>query len=137
MSEATIRLAELGRGRKVLLALDILLKARIVETRMRRTPLPELVSGSGTASVGRADGLSPEALGRAVSRVLGPRDKRCLIQALVLFRLLQDRGERPELVIGLLPASVDHAAHAWVEIGGRDVGPPPGRNGHIEMARFA
>jgi hypothetical protein len=27
-------------------------------------------------------------------------------------------------------------AHAWVELGGLDLGPAPGRNGHEELARF-
>ena len=42
-----------------------------------------------------------------------------------------------ELVIGLPKNPADKAAHAWVELDGIDVGPPPGRNGHEQMARFA
>jgi hypothetical protein len=55
---------------------------------------------------------------------------------LVLFRLLREQGEQAELVIGLLPNAPNQRAHAWVELDGRDVGPPPGRFGHEEMARL-
>ena len=41
------------------------------------------------------------------------------------------------LAMGSLPGEArDQTAHAWVELNGRDVGPPPGRNGHAELARF-
>ena len=57
-----------------------------------------------------------ERLGWIVNRVLGvfPTDGRCLIQSLVLTRLLAARSIRSTLVIGV---SVDgaFAAHAWVE----------------------
>ena len=42
-----------------------------------------------------------------------------------------------ELVIGLPEQAKDERAHAWVELEGRDVGPPPGRAGHLEMARLS
>jgi hypothetical protein len=67
---------------------------------------------------------------------LGNRRPRCLVNALVLFRLLREQGEQAELVIGLLPNAPNQRAHAWVELDGRDVGPPPGRFGHEEMARL-
>jgi hypothetical protein len=57
-----------------------------------------------------------ERLGWIVNRVLGifPTDGRCLIQSLVLTRLLAARSIGSTLVIGV---SVDgeFAAHAWVE----------------------
>jgi hypothetical protein len=57
-----------------------------------------------------------ERLGWIVNRVLGvfPTDGRCLIQSLVLSRLLAARSIGSTLVIGV---SVDGAfsAHAWVE----------------------
>lgn len=40
------------------------------------------------------------------------------------------------LVIGLPEEPVDERAHAWVELEGRDVGPPPGRGNHVELARY-
>jgi hypothetical protein len=54
----------------------------------------------------------------------------------VLFTLLRRRGSQAELVIGLPENASTHEAHAWVELDGRDVGPPPGQNGHVQLARF-
>ena len=60
----------------------------------------------------------PEArmLGRAVTRTLGvlPGDTRCLMQSLVLTRLLAARGIAASLVIGT-STSPSFLAHAWVE----------------------
>jgi hypothetical protein len=55
-------------------------------------------------------------LGRAVSRTvrLLPTDSRCLVQSLVLTRLLGRRGVPSSLVIGVL-SEPQFAAHAWVE----------------------
>ena len=55
----------------------------------------------------------------------------------MLFRLLREQGDDVELVIGLPEEAADERAHAWVELHGRDVGPPPGRAGHEEMARLS
>ena len=39
--------------------------------------------------------------------------------------------------VPVLTESLRHKdAHAWVELAGVDVGPPPGRNGHVELARY-
>jgi hypothetical protein len=54
----------------------------------------------------------------------------------VLYRLLRSRGEPAELVIGLPREPKDKDAHAWVELDGRDVGPPPGKAGHEQLARY-
>jgi hypothetical protein len=64
-------------------------------------------------------------LGNAVDRVLSvlPTDSRCLVQSLVLTRLLTARGIPSKLVIGA--HSTPHfEAHAWVEYQGRPVLPP-------------
>ena len=61
---------------------------------------------------------------------------RCLYNALVLYRLLREQGDQAVLVIGLPPTAANEEAHAWVELSGYDVGPPPGRNGHEPLARF-
>ena len=97
------------------------LLARVV-VGLRREPLPALVAR----------------LSRAVDRSLrvGGRRPRCLVNALVLYRLLREQGDDAELVVGLPARPVDKDAHAWVELGGVDVGPPPGRSGHEELARF-
>ena len=62
---------------------------------------------------------------------------RCLIAALVAFRLDRAEGHLVEIVIGLPMQPVDKDAHAWLEIDGHDVGPPPGRYGHVELARYS
>lgn len=110
----------------------------LVRRRVFREPLPELVA---TLAEPRPFGLSPyppPRLSRAVHRTLrvGRRRPTCLVSSLVLFRLLREQGDPAQLVIGLPPASKTHEAHAWIEIDGRDIGPPPGRGGHAELARF-
>lgn len=52
----------------------------------------------------------------AVQRTLRwiPGDSRCLMQSLVLTRLLTRRGLRSTLIIGVRPGE-DFIAHAWVE----------------------
>jgi hypothetical protein len=55
---------------------------------------------------------------------------------LVMFDLLRAEGLHPELVIGLPADPRSHIAHAWVEVDGRDVGPPPGRHQHGELVRY-
>ena len=67
---------------------------------------------------------------------IGSRSARCLPAALVLLRLLRGRGYPAELVIGLGAAATNHIAHAWVEVDGQDVGPPPGQGNHLELARY-
>jgi hypothetical protein len=128
------------------LAARIRLVARIwvhfarVRRAVDREPLPSLVS-----ELAEVNGFAPRTkhppprLSTAVHRSLriGGRRPRCLINALVLFRLLREQGEEAELVIGLPELASDHRAHAWVELAGRDVGPPPGRTGHREVARFS
>lgn len=80
----------------------------------------------------------PSRLGRSVARVLaiGPYRARCLHTSLVHFALLRSRGEDPEIVIGLGERPATKDAHAWVEIDGDDVGPPPGKGQHVELARY-
>ncbi len=105
---------------------------------LRREPLPAYVARLGTAETQHRSRLAPDRLSRAVDRSLriGERRPRCLVNALVLYRLLREQGDDAELVVGLPARAVDTDAHAWVELGGIDVGPPPGRSGHEELARF-
>lgn len=104
---------------------------------LRREQLPTYVARLGKPS-GRHAALSPARLSRAVDRSLrlGSRRPRCLVNALVLYRLLREQGDAAELVIGLQETPADKDAHAWVELDGRDVGPPPGKGPHLELARF-
>lgn len=57
-------------------------------------------------------------LGHAVARTLAilPTDSRCLMQSLVLTRVLARRGIDTQLVIAVRPGE-RFAAHAWVEHG--------------------
>ena len=66
-------------------------------------------------------------LGQAVFRTLRvlPTDSRCLVQSLVLSRMLAARGIPSTLVIGA-HSRPDFEAHAWVEHDGRPVLPPRG-----------
>jgi hypothetical protein len=85
---------------------DALAALRAVE-RTRAEP------GSATVEGGRR-------LGRAVARTLAlvPGDTRCLMQSLVLTRMLAIRGVESRLVIGVRPGE-SFAAHAWVERDGQ------------------
>lgn len=135
MSEVPASLGPLGRAR---LALRVWCRWAMVRRGLRRTPLPELVHRLGAVPVPRAPRHPPSRLSRAVDRSLrlGRHQARCLVAALVLYRLLREQGDPAELVIGLPLEADGPRAHAWVELAGRVVGPPPGRAGHAEMARY-
>jgi hypothetical protein len=82
--------------------------------------------------------IEPRRFGTIVARVLrvGPWRARCLWTTLVLYRLLRAQGDDAQVVIGLPLEPTDTEAHAWVEMAGEDVGPPPGRGRHQELARY-
>ncbi len=106
---------------------------------LRRTALPAVVERLHQTPADRhALPLEPHRLGRIVRRAMGvgPFRPRCLAMSLVLFRELRRQGTAAELVIGLPPKPTDHKAHAWVEVDGQVVGPPPGRLGHAVLARY-
>jgi hypothetical protein len=107
---------------------------------LRRRPLPEVVAELRVPP--HASGgpyVHPRRMGQIVYRVLrvGPFKARCLFTSLVLFRLLREQGDPVELVIGLPREPRDKDAHAWIEIGGVDVGPPPGKGRHEQLARYS
>jgi hypothetical protein len=105
---------------------------------VRRTPLPALAKELSVAAPA-VDSYPPLRLSRAVHKTLriGPYRPRCLTRSLVLYRLLRQQGDPAELVLGLPAVARDHTAHAWVELDGGDVGPPPGKGEHVEIARYS
>lgn len=111
----------------------------VVRVRTGREPLPKLAARISDAGPPRSERIPPRQLAWAVDRTLriGRLRPRCIFNALVLYRLLHEQGDAAELVIGLPKHATDKSAHAWVEIDGIDIGPPPGQNGHEPMARFA
>jgi hypothetical protein len=129
----------IGRlARKASLFLRIWAWFVLVSVVLRFRPLPSVVRQLSARRNSNRSPIPPVRLGRAVSRsvsLLGYQP-RCLTLSLVLYRLLGEQGESPELVVGLPREPLDNKAHAWVEIGGLDVGPPPGRQGHEELARY-
>jgi hypothetical protein len=100
--------------------------------------LPEFVARLGRPSRVTPRGIDPVRLGKLVARSLriGELDPRCMFTALVLFRLLREQGDSAELVIGLPHHPTNKDAHAWVELDGVDVGPPPGQSKHQELVRY-
>ena len=130
--------SRLSLGEKVRLATRVWVQFAVVSIRVRRQPLPRLVARLASVNGSPRRPYAPATLARAVDRSLrvGSHRPRCLINALVLFRLLREQGDEGEVVIGLPERAANERAHAWVELGGRDVGPPPGRAGHREMARL-
>jgi hypothetical protein len=93
---------------------------------MRRTDLPRTLERLRRQAPQRpaatADLSAGARLGRIVGRVLArlPTDSRCLIQSLVLTRLLDRRGIPSVLVIGVRPGE-DFGAHSWLEVGGQPI----------------
>jgi hypothetical protein len=125
----------MSRAEKLVLALRIWARYVAVRYRLRREPLPQLVAH--LSRDGRRRRYDAARLARAVDRTLQLGRPTCLLSALVLFRLLREQGDPAELVIGLPDEATDQEAHAWVELDGIDVGPPPGRGHRVPLARFA
>lgn len=122
---------------KIALAWRIVSLYARVRAGLRRRTIPELAAEVPGWAV-TVPAARPERLGRWVTRLLalGPWRARCLHTSFVLFAMLRGRGDAAELVIGLPDRPETKDAHAWVELDGRDVGPPPGRGRHVELARY-
>ena len=131
--------APLPMARRVTLAVRIVACYAQVRRRLAREPLPALAASFGEVPVRSGEPIPARQLGWAIDRTLriGSHRPRCIFNALVLYRLLREQGDPAVLVIGLPKEAMTKDAHAWVEIDGTDVGPPPGRAGHEEMARFS
>lgn len=82
---------------------------------LRVTPVPPLPASEAHAAALR--------LGRIVQRVITklPTDKRCLINSLVVVRMLSQRGIDARVVIGVQSGGEGFRAHAWVEHDDRPV----------------
>lgn len=130
--------------RRLALPAKVLLLARVwvtfatVHAELIRNPLARAVVHLSSPPKRAPNYHEPMRLSRAVSRGLriGPWQPRCLIRSLVLYRLLRAQGDAAELVIGLPNRALTSDAHAWIELLGRDVGPPPGRWHHQELVRY-
>jgi hypothetical protein len=118
---------------KIALAGEIVSSYLVIRLRMGREDLRELVRDSRRSPAESRAELEPGSaeewlvaarLGNAVIRTLAilPTDARCLVQALVLSRLLSVRGISSTLVIGA-HSKPNFAAHAWIEHEGRPVLP--------------
>lgn len=124
------------RGAKALLATEIVtvylrvrwlmwrggIRAALSGIRATRAPAPATFEpGSLEAR------LVAVRLGGAVRQTLSilPTDSRCLVQSLVLSRLLSARAIPSTLVIGAR-SEPEFVAHAWVEHDGQPVLPPRG-----------
>lgn len=108
----------------------------VVRWSLARRGLPATVR---SAPVGGQPWVHPIRLSRQVHLLLrfgGERNVRCVHRAVVLQRLLVGQGDPASVVIGLPPTAPGARAHAWVELRGHDIGPPPGRGEHVELARF-
>ncbi len=126
-------------SQKLRMALRIWLCYLTVRLTLRHEPLPQVVRRMRTCRRPAFDRLSPHRLSAIVSRCLriGSYRPSCLISSLVLYRLLCDQGEQPDLVIGMPDHPRSKDAHAWVEIDGIDLGPIPGRGDHRALAHYA
>jgi Transglutaminase-like superfamily len=113
---------------KAVLTAEILLAYARARSALRREALPQTVArlrcttrdGQGRPLSGASyDGPR---LGRAVTRTLDrlPLDSRCLMQSLVLLRLLAQRSVDGSLVIAVRPGGeIGLSAHAWIEVDNR------------------
>jgi hypothetical protein len=130
--------APLSPMRRLGLALRIVRCYAEVRRRLSREPLPKLAASFGDVAQLLGKPLPPRQVAWAFDRTLriGSRRPRCIFNALVMYRLLREQGDDAVLVIGLPREAITKDAHAWVELDGADVGPPPGRAGHEPMARF-
>jgi hypothetical protein len=124
---------------KLALGMRIWLSFFRVRLLLERRSLPGLARELASMDTARRRTIyHPQTLSRGIHLVLriGRRRPTCLLNSLVLMDLLRRQGDEAQLVIGLPPKAQNHHAHAWVELDGREIGPPPGRLGHAEMVRF-
>lgn len=125
---------------RVRLAMRIWWRYGVVRVELaRQKSLTDTVDVLRNRTPARPIDQEPRQLGRSVVRALraGPIQPRCLTLALVHMTLLNDNRIPGQLVIGLPKVAHGPRAHAWIELEGVDIGPPPGRHGHEEMVRYS
>jgi hypothetical protein len=110
---------QLGQTERLFLLMEIVLAYARARRTLSRAPIESVVvsSSSTVATLEEA-----HRMGWAVTRTLAfmPGDTRCLIQSLVLTRLLARRGIPVTLVIGVR-TDPGFLAHAWVEHAGEPI----------------
>ncbi len=124
--------------RKLLLVGRVWTHYARVSYALRRHSLPDLVRSLDRLPARGRSRQHPATYARAIhlGLRLGPWAPRCLPKALIMFRLLREQGDNPQLVIGIPERATTHIAHAWIELEGKDVGPPPGRGGRGVLAQY-
>ena len=106
-------------GRKMSLTVEIVATFVTVRLTMREPDIRRMLERlRGDAPATASDLQVAQHLAHAVGRVLAPipRRSRCLVQSLVLTRMLARRGISSSLVIAVAPGP-QLEAHAWVESG--------------------
>lgn len=132
----TVHVVDTSKGRplrtpeRLALAMEIIHDYVSVRLLLRRRNLPDTLAQLRAGEPRVPDCAATRTalrLGRAVRRVLAllPADSRCLMQSLVLTRMLARRGIDSDLV---LAAGTEQGfeAHAWLECSGHAVLPPAG-----------
>jgi hypothetical protein len=124
-------------GAKLVWAIRMYWTWVVVLAQIRRTPLPDLIREMRVPRRSSPT-WTPRRTAANVTRLLrvGNHRARCLISSIVGLRMLSMAGYEAEVVIGLPNDATDHSAHAWLEVDGRDISPPPGRGDHVEIARY-
>jgi hypothetical protein len=121
---------------KLILATEVLCVYPSMLVRMRRQGIREIIEGirrspRSDASVRVRSATEREMVARRLGGAVGqtlavlPTDSRCLVQALVLTRLLSARSIPSRFIIGARP-DPQFMAHAWVECDGIPVLPARG-----------
>lgn len=125
-------------ARRARLATRVWRRYFTVKLLLGRLPLADSIEVLRNRSHSPPIDQEPQQLGRSVVRALrvGRLQPRCLTLALIHLSLLYDNGLSAQLVIGLPDGAHSPRAHAWIEVDGVDIGPPPGRHGHQEMIRY-
>ena len=129
MTAQLVRPHRLPRRAKALLGLEVATTYLQVHAALRRRDFRAVVAELRVADTPaqRDPQLAAARLAAIVRRTLAnaPPRSRCLVQSLVLTRVLARRGIESSLVIAVSPGR-HFAAHAWVETAGIELLPPAG-----------